>query len=126
MILLNFKNIQFFLSVTTPTSISPLNLFNSVFCERELSSGLSISCSTGVVNVIDANYGRKDSQTCCNAIGSTICTNNINCYLNETENFKSKCDYQQICTFLTISIPDPCRGTYKYLEIFWECLNARK
>ena len=99
--------------------------FYTLICEKERHSGRSIDCPSGLISIKNVNWGRTNSETCCEIIGDEICTNNINCYLDKTEFFKSSCDNKKTCP-ISVDLEDPCGGTYKYLDISWECLNESK
>ena len=125
----------FWLGSTSISNVNPIpylatNICNSTICYDDANQGQSVSCSAGLINIRNANYGRIDNQTCChgntvNTHGALVCTNNINCYSNQTQFYKSDCDDKTSCT-ITFLPGDPCPGTYKYLDISWECLSNGK
>ena len=125
------KNL-FWLGSTSISNVNPIpylaaNICNSIICYDDVQS---ISCSIGVISIKSANYGRTDNHTCChgNTVsnhGSLVCTNNIKCYSNQTQFYKSNCDNKTSCTIL-FPIFDPCVETYKYLDISWVCLSDGK
>ena len=87
----------------------------------------SIDCSSGIIRIKNVNWGRTNSETCCygqtvDSNGDVVCTNNIDCHGDKTKIFKTKCDYKNNCP-ISVDLDDPCGGTYKYLDISWECLS---
>ena len=102
--------------LTTTPAYSNLNLFNETVCEA---SEKTINCSSGVIKILNAFYGRVDNTTCCSGWSSDYCSNTA-CYSNKTEYFKGICDSQKTCTIQT-SFEDPCFMNFKYVWVSWEC-----
>jgi hypothetical protein len=101
--------------VTTTTANS--NLYNETVCENY---SKTINCSSGVINILNAFYGRADNTTCCPY--SYYCTNTA-CSSNKTEYFKNICDSLKTCTIQNTNFDDPCFGTYKYMKVYWKCTS---
>jgi len=92
----------------------------SIACEK---SELNISCESGkLINLISANYGRS-------AIGQDVCdshhdTSNTNCKSSTSmEEVAERCSGKVSCSVAASNkvFGDPCRGTYKYLEVQYTC-----
>lgn len=69
-----------------------------------------------------ANYGRTDDKIC---DADPFQMENINCYLPDAYKIISqRCNNRTQCVVITGSdvFPDPCPGTYKYLEVQYECV----
>ncbi|XP_073767739.1 adhesion G protein-coupled receptor L2b.1 isoform X6 [Danio rerio] len=69
-----------------------------------------------------ANYGRTDNKIC---DADPFQMDNINCYLPDAYKIVSqRCNNRTQCVVNTGSdvFPDPCPGTYKYLEVQYECV----
>ncbi|XP_057685551.1 L-rhamnose-binding lectin CSL1-like [Corythoichthys intestinalis] len=93
--------------------------FTVVACEDSLAH---LSCDKGlVIRVYSANYGRRDRKTCVFErpwvqVRKTKC-------VHPTEYVPGRCNGKNKCTILASNsvFGDPCRGTYKYLEISYTC-----
>ncbi|XP_066500006.1 L-rhamnose-binding lectin CSL3-like isoform X2 [Hoplias malabaricus] len=83
-----------------------------------------LTCDSGVLNILSANYGRTDSITCSagrpnNEVTNTHCfaTNTLSVVKNSCGG-KSKCAVSATNNVFT----DPCVGTYKYLTVVYSCI----
>ncbi|XP_078356759.1 L-rhamnose-binding lectin CSL3-like [Oculina patagonica] len=89
-----------------------------VICEHRRAT---LSCPGGKkVNVLTASYGRHDRSTCPH---SSIRT--TNCHAgNSLTIAKARCTNKTRCSlFASNSVfGDPCRGTYKYLKVEYQCI----
>ncbi|MBN3312427.1 AGRL3 protein, partial [Atractosteus spatula] len=77
----------------------------------------------GFINVRSANYGRTDGYTCSQGRPSDQVTND-QCYLPSTLSIMSqRCDGKPQCdvSVITDVFPDPCYGTFKYLDVQYSC-----
>ncbi|XP_076859318.1 rhamnose-binding lectin-like [Brachyhypopomus gauderio] len=93
----------------------------SVTCEG---NNAVLTCGAGVLNILSANYGRTDSNTCSAGRPSNQ-TTKTNCYGTKTLSEVSKrCEGKSSCVVpVTNSVfSDPCFGTYKYLSIRYSCV----
>ncbi|XP_035392466.1 adhesion G protein-coupled receptor L2-like isoform X4 [Electrophorus electricus] len=75
-----------------------------------------------VIMIETANYGRTDDKIC---DADPFQMENINCYLPDAYKIISqRCNNRTQCIVVTGSevFPDPCPGTYKYLEVQYECV----
>jgi hypothetical protein len=115
-----FKHIQGTTTMSTRTTTnSNSNLYNETMCEYEYGSK-TINCSSGVIKILSAFYGRADNTTCCPYSYNCI---DIACYSNKTEYYKNICDSFKTCTIQNYIFEDPCVGTYKYIRVNWECTS---
>ncbi|KAJ8371791.1 hypothetical protein AAFF_G00302150 [Aldrovandia affinis] len=88
---------------------------------RELSCEgypIDLRCpGSDVIMVETANYGRTDNKIC---DADPFQMENINCYLPDAYKIMSqRCNNRTQCVVITGAdvFPDPCPGTYKYLEV---------
>ena len=87
-------------------------------------SNKTIKCDSNQnLSIISANYGRTNSLIC---IGGQYCTinstfSNIKCLLDKTSYFQSLCNDKNSCQVTTLGFVDPCVGTFKYLDIIYQC-----
>ncbi|XP_061739973.1 adhesion G protein-coupled receptor L2 isoform X4 [Nerophis ophidion] len=93
---------------------------------RELSCEgypIDLRCpGSDVITIESANYGRTDDKIC---DADPFQMENINCYLPEAYKIMAqRCNNRTQCIVITGSdvFPDPCPGTYKYLEVQYECV----
>uniref|UniRef100_A0A3B3YEM4 Adhesion G protein-coupled receptor L2a n=1 Tax=Poecilia mexicana TaxID=48701 RepID=A0A3B3YEM4_9TELE len=115
--------VSFFLS--SPSGFSRAALpFGLV--RRELSCEgypIDLRCpGSDVIMIESANYGRTDDKIC---DADPFQMENINCYLPDAYKIMSqRCNNRTQCIVITGSdvFPDPCPGTYKYLEVQYECV----
>uniref|UniRef100_A0A8C1SGF6 Adhesion G protein-coupled receptor L2 n=1 Tax=Cyprinus carpio TaxID=7962 RepID=A0A8C1SGF6_CYPCA len=115
--------------------ISDLPFFPPAFSRAALPFGLvrrELSCEgypidlrcpgSDVIMIETANYGRTDDKIC---DADPFQMENINCYLPDAYKIVSqRCNNRTQCVVITGSdvFPDPCPGTYKYLEVQYECV----
>ncbi|XP_057188999.1 adhesion G protein-coupled receptor L2-like isoform X6 [Triplophysa rosa] len=102
-------------------SASPFGLVR-----RELSCEgypIDLRCpGSDVIMIETANYGRTEDKIC---DADPFQMENINCYLPDAYKIISqRCNNRTQCVVITGSdvFPDPCPGTYKYLEVQYECV----
>uniref|UniRef100_A0A3P8R4S4 Adhesion G protein-coupled receptor L1a n=1 Tax=Astatotilapia calliptera TaxID=8154 RepID=A0A3P8R4S4_ASTCA len=114
---------QYALSVTTAMSRAamPFGLLR-----RELACEgypIELRCpGSDVVMVETANYGRTDDKIC---DADPFQMENTQCYLPDALKIMSqRCNNRTQCVVVAgVDVfPDPCPGTYKYLEIQYECV----
>lgn len=77
--------------------------------------------------MIRANYGRL-SRTKCNADGNAP-IRTTNCMSqNSIGIVNDKCKNRQSCSIQASNnvFGDPCDGTLKYLEVFYQCIQSSK
>uniref|UniRef100_A0A671P8K3 Adhesion G protein-coupled receptor L2a n=1 Tax=Sinocyclocheilus anshuiensis TaxID=1608454 RepID=A0A671P8K3_9TELE len=111
-----------------------MNLCNTKFraampfglVRRELSCEgypIDLRCpGSDVIMIESANYGRTDDKIC---DADPFQMENINCYLPDAFKIMSqRCNNRTQCIVITGPdvFPDPCPGTYKYLEVQYECV----
>ncbi|XP_050167732.1 adhesion G protein-coupled receptor L1-like, partial [Myiozetetes cayanensis] len=84
---------------------------------------LELRCpGSDVVLVADANYGRTDDKICDADPGQMA---NVQCYLPQAHPIMAqRCNNRTQCVVVAGSdaFPDPCPGTYKYLEVQYDCV----
>ncbi|XP_028840923.1 adhesion G protein-coupled receptor L1 isoform X3 [Denticeps clupeoides] len=75
-----------------------------------------------VIMIETANYGRTDDKIC---DADPYQMENVQCYLPDAFKIMSqRCNNRTQCVVVAGAdvFPDPCPGTYKYLEIQYECV----
>ncbi|TRY84272.1 hypothetical protein DNTS_033785 [Danionella cerebrum] len=75
-----------------------------------------------VIMIETANYGRTDDKIC---DADPFQMENVQCYQPDAFKIMSqRCNNRTQCVVVAGSdvFPDPCPGTYKYLEIQYECV----
>nr|XP_014344599.1 PREDICTED: latrophilin-3 isoform X2 [Latimeria chalumnae] len=93
---------------------------------RELSCEsypIELRCpGTDVIMIESANYGRTDDKIC---DADPAQMENIRCFLPDAFKIMSqRCNNRTQCAVIAGPdvFPDPCPGTYKYLEVQYECV----
>ncbi|KAL5010570.1 hypothetical protein ScPMuIL_012875 [Solemya velum] len=92
---------------------------NVIICEHD---SVTVTCPDGeMIDILSANYGRTEFETCPHSARS-----DLQCVSGSavTENVRS-CNNRNSCT-LTASngiFGDPCHGTFKYLNVTYDCLD---
>uniref|UniRef100_A0A3B4AUT5 SUEL-type lectin domain-containing protein n=1 Tax=Periophthalmus magnuspinnatus TaxID=409849 RepID=A0A3B4AUT5_9GOBI len=92
---------------------------------RELSCEsypIELRCpGTDVIMIESANYGRTDDKIC---DSDPAQMENTRCYLPDAYKIMS-CNNRTQCAVVAGPdvFPDPCPGTYKYLEVQYECVK---
>ncbi|XP_067886580.1 adhesion G protein-coupled receptor L3 isoform X2 [Heterodontus francisci] len=93
---------------------------------RELSCEsypIELRCpGTDVIMIESANYGRTDDKICDADLAQM---ENIRCFLPDAYKIMSqRCNNRTQCSVVAGPdvFPDPCPGTYKYLEVQYECV----
>ncbi|XP_029689129.1 L-rhamnose-binding lectin SML-like isoform X3 [Takifugu rubripes] len=85
-----------------------------------------LRCEKGVISVQAALYGRADTDTCSEGRPVGQLTNTA-CSQPGTEDLvKTRCDGKKECeiNIRDVATPDPCVGTFKYLDTNYTCLPA--
>ncbi|XP_042348613.1 uncharacterized protein LOC121947571 [Plectropomus leopardus] len=85
-----------------------------------------LSCDIGVISVLEALYGRADSEICSEGIPQEQLVD-TNCAQEGTVNvLKKRCDGKRVCEVSKdiFGTTDPCEGTSKYLQTKYTCLPA--
>ncbi|XP_064414462.1 adhesion G protein-coupled receptor L3-like [Latimeria chalumnae] len=97
---------------------------------RELSCEsypIELRCpGTDVIMIESANYGRTDDKIC---DADPAQMENIRCFLPDAFKIMSqRCNNRTQCAVIAGPdvFPDPCPGTYKYLEVQYECVPYMK
>ncbi|XP_051783693.1 adhesion G protein-coupled receptor L3 isoform X11 [Erpetoichthys calabaricus] len=112
-----------FISATQTFSRAPIPM---AVVRRELSCEsypIELRCpGTDVIMIESANYGRTDDKIC---DADPAQMENIRCYLPDAYKIMSqRCNNRTQCAVVAGPdvFPDPCPGTYKYLEVQYECV----
>lgn len=90
---------------------------------------LNITCDKGLIDVIEANYGRLSRSQCTHndnepqPIYTTICISP-----NSLNILKAQCSNKPSCSVQAKNevFGDPCDGTSKYLQVEYRCIENRK
>uniref|UniRef100_A0A8C8DX76 SUEL-type lectin domain-containing protein n=1 Tax=Oryzias sinensis TaxID=183150 RepID=A0A8C8DX76_9TELE len=85
-----------------------------------------LECEDGVISVQSALYGRTNNVICSEGRPPQE-FNNTGCSQSGTGNFvKNRCNGKKVCEISTNDVisPDPCFGTYKYLQTNFTCVPA--
>lgn len=96
------------------------NAMSVTICEHQRQT---ISCGGGTtISVVEASYGRHDGQTC---PSSFILTTSCNAG-SSLSVVQGSCNDQASCSlFASNSVfGDPCVGTFKYLQVKYECIGG--
>lgn len=84
-------------------------------------SNLQLRCRKGkVINILEANYGRTAGKKVC----PHASIRDLNCRASKSLNIlRARCDGKKSCAVPANNgvFGDPCGGTYKYLEVSYEC-----
>uniref|UniRef100_A0A8C7N9L8 Adhesion G protein-coupled receptor L2 n=1 Tax=Oncorhynchus kisutch TaxID=8019 RepID=A0A8C7N9L8_ONCKI len=129
------KQLTIFQTLNDVTFLQKYSSIPSGFIRAALPFGLvrrELSCEgypidlrcpgSDVIMIESANYGRTDDKIC---DADPFQMENINCYLPDAYKIMSqRCNNRTQCIVITGSdvFPDPCPGTYKYLEVQYECV----
>ncbi|XP_039607042.1 adhesion G protein-coupled receptor L3 isoform X10 [Polypterus senegalus] len=112
-----------FISAVQTFSRAPIPM---AVVRRELSCEsypIELRCpGTDVIMIESANYGRTDDKIC---DADPAQMENIRCYLPDAYKIMSqRCNNRTQCAVVAGPdvFPDPCPGTYKYLEVQYECV----
>ncbi|XP_056096501.1 L-rhamnose-binding lectin CSL2-like [Rhinichthys klamathensis goyatoka] len=96
-----------------------------VVCEGE---SARLNCDLGFITVNKANYGRTDCKTCASGKPANRISNK-QCRAEASLSIMSaRCDGRKSCTVPAVNsvFSDPCVGTYKYLDVSYECIPAKR
>ena len=104
-----------------PLFCQELHLKNVTACEN---TDVSLECPAGLVISIEfANYGRYAGPDVCPH--STITREEYECEADSSfDEVAKRCDYKESCQVQASNhvFGDPCGGTYKYLEVQFQCV----
>uniref|UniRef100_A0A672HBL0 SUEL-type lectin domain-containing protein n=1 Tax=Salarias fasciatus TaxID=181472 RepID=A0A672HBL0_SALFA len=92
---------------------------SEVTCEGKTAK---LRCGAGkVISVVKANYGRLDGKKCSRG-RSRAQLGNVRCK-NPAKKVAQRCNGKRRCNLRASNsvFGDPCRGTYKYLEVDFVC-----
>uniref|UniRef100_A0A8C2X0E1 Adhesion G protein-coupled receptor L3 n=1 Tax=Cyclopterus lumpus TaxID=8103 RepID=A0A8C2X0E1_CYCLU len=119
--LISLLNFIFFPSVAFSRAPIPMAVVRrELSCE---SYPIELRCpGTDVIMIESANYGRTDDKIC---DADPAQMENTRCYLPDAYKIMSqRCNNRTQCAVVAGPdiFPDPCPGTYKYLEVQYECV----
>uniref|UniRef100_G3NPV0 SUEL-type lectin domain-containing protein n=2 Tax=Gasterosteus aculeatus aculeatus TaxID=481459 RepID=G3NPV0_GASAC len=85
-----------------------------------------LSCDTGVISVQAALYGRADAETCSEGIPQSQLADTKCSQEGTVKVLQSRCDGRKACevSVNVFGTPNPCVGTFKYLQTTFTCLPA--
>ncbi|XP_033105774.1 uncharacterized protein LOC117108037 [Anneissia japonica] len=92
--------------------------FTRLVCERDT---MQLMCVRGTINIVEAMYGRLNDDNCPSGpMNDFTCTSETS-----TEVVMTPCQGRQQCTITATNgvFGDPCQGTFKYLEVKYQCLG---
>uniref|UniRef100_A0A8C1SFG6 L-rhamnose-binding lectin CSL2-like n=1 Tax=Cyprinus carpio TaxID=7962 RepID=A0A8C1SFG6_CYPCA len=92
----------------------------SVTCEG---GSASLSCRSGFIHILGANYGRTNGKTC-SAGRPPGQLSNVHCSSKTSlQMMATQCNGRKSCSVHAVNsvFNDPCVGTYKYLQVSYEC-----
>ncbi|XP_078070273.1 adhesion G protein-coupled receptor L3-like isoform X2 [Mustelus asterias] len=116
MILVNTAAVTAFSRAPVPMAV----IRRELSCE---SYPIELRCpGTDVIMIESANYGRTDDRIC---DADQAQMENIRCFLPDAYKIMSqRCNNRTQCSVVAGPdvFPDPCPGTYKYLEVQYECV----
>ncbi|XP_059354434.1 L-rhamnose-binding lectin CSL3-like [Carassius carassius] len=101
------------------------NAKRSVTCEGD---SASLSCGSRFINVLFAKYGRTDCKTCSDG-KPPVLLSNVHCSSETSlQMMATQCNGRKSCSVQAVNsvFNDPCVGTYKYLEVSYECLKPKQ
>ncbi|XP_077376981.1 L-rhamnose-binding lectin SML-like [Festucalex cinctus] len=101
------------------TNFTCVPAITMVACEESMAH---LVCDAGkVISVLGADFGRRDRTTCIYGRPSRD-LQNIRC-LHQSPVVATRCNGKNSCNILASAnvFGDPCRGTYKYLEVAYTC-----
>ncbi|XP_052450598.1 L-rhamnose-binding lectin CSL2-like [Carassius gibelio] len=101
------------------------NAKQSVTCEGR---SASLSCESGHIHVLGANYGRTDGKTCSDGKPPGQLSN-VKCSSKTTlKKMTVRCNGKKSCSVQAVNsvFSDPCVGTYKYLQVSYECHTPKQ
>ncbi|KTF75015.1 hypothetical protein cypCar_00046508, partial [Cyprinus carpio] len=88
----------------------------------------SLSCPSGFIHILGANYGRTDGKTC-SAGRPSWQLSNVKCFQKASlHTMITRCNGRNSCSVSAVNsvFKDPCVGTYKYLKVSYECRPVKK
>jgi hypothetical protein len=86
-------------------------------------STVSITCEAGMIQIVDAEYGRMHGADVC----PSAATSDQNCHaVNAVDIVQTECEGKHACEIAASNaiFGDPCGGTHKYLTVNYVCGNA--
>ncbi|XP_056305576.1 L-rhamnose-binding lectin CSL1 [Danio aesculapii] len=97
----------------------------TVICEG---GSAHLGCDLGFIKVIKANFGRTDRTTCISGRPSNQISN-VHCFRQSSlHTVSARCDGRKSCSVPAVNsvFSDPCFGTYKFLDITYDCIPSKR
>ncbi|XP_067264973.1 L-rhamnose-binding lectin CSL3-like [Chanodichthys erythropterus] len=93
-----------------------------VTCEGE---SADLKCDVGIIKVLKASYGRTDCKTCASGKPADQLSNTRCLAQSSLSTMSARCDGTKSCTVSAANsvFSDPCVGTYKYLNVTYDCVQ---
>ncbi|XP_073669122.1 L-rhamnose-binding lectin CSL3-like isoform X2 [Paramisgurnus dabryanus] len=94
-----------------------------IACESDTAR---LQCDQGRIQVLSANYGRRNSATCSSGKPANQISN-VQCNQGSSLSvLANRCDGRKYCSISASNIifGDPCVGTYKYLDVSYICIPS--
>ncbi|KAA0721364.1 L-rhamnose-binding lectin CSL2 [Triplophysa tibetana] len=93
-----------------------------IICQAQT---LILSCDEGTLQILSANYGRIDAQTCSTGRPHEQLLKE-RCSQNRSLTVATLCDGQKSCSLVVSDavFTNPCPAYYKYLTVSYECVAA--
>uniref|UniRef100_A0A8C2HE81 Si:ch211-66i15.5 n=1 Tax=Cyprinus carpio TaxID=7962 RepID=A0A8C2HE81_CYPCA len=87
-----------------------------------------LSCDLGFIKVLEANYGRTDYTTCVSGRPANEISNKHCFQETSLHTMSARCDGRKSCSVPAVNsvFSDPCRGTFKYLDVSYDCIPAKR
>ncbi|KAF5907286.1 rhamnose-binding lectin-like, partial [Clarias magur] len=94
---------------------------NIITCEGHVQR---LTCETGLIKVKSSLYGRTDRVTCSTSLPPAQVAN-TNC-VSRIATIADRCNGLRECELKTdlLGNSDPCKGTYKYYNTTYDCING--
>lgn len=120
-------NIRTCLPTEKSVSVTDINIWSffhlgvprKVSCEHRT---MTLYCRRGLIlNILSATYGRSDRTTCRHpSMGSTQCA-----AASSLSTVRQQCQNKRYCRVTASNrvFGDPCRGTFKYLTVTYNCVG---
>eukprot|EP00057_Strongylocentrotus_purpuratus_P017461 XP_011671935.1 PREDICTED: uncharacterized protein LOC105441966 [Strongylocentrotus purpuratus] len=80
-----------------------------------------INCGEGLINICTAVYGRGSCTTCRGRVADLNCKVDVVAVLGPDCNGRSQCTINSTNKL----VGDPCKGTYKFLEVAYTCKGGQ-
>ncbi|XP_019718506.1 L-rhamnose-binding lectin SML-like isoform X1 [Hippocampus comes] len=95
-------------------------------CDNNVWQVHRLYCDRGVINVTNSLYGRSNSLVCAEGKSNKRLANTTCNQQGTMDKVKTRCNGKKSCELglHAFRTPDPCVGTFKYLQTNFTCLEA--